>query len=174
MNYILEMGTSIRHNQLISRLQFEIMKLFQGKDILTLHEQIPLCYLGSVAEPYLTRLIDLKSDNITKEMLNSLQVVQPDYMLFETNKYISNPNETRLAGQPDLIVEIWSDYNIESHRNFKKFLYSTSDTTEHWYIEQNENNIECWLGNKKLPEQSLKNILSTQSGIKIDLRHLAI
>lgn len=78
------------------------------------------------------------------------------------------------AGQPDLIVEVWSDYDLKNDRAFLQNLYATSDVTEHWYIEEDSNDIECYKGRIKLPSQTLKNILKTQSGLEFDLRSLML
>jgi len=59
-------------------------------------------------------------------------------------------------------------------RETKKLLYSTSPVTEHWYIEQNSNTVECYFGNNRLENQSLSDILVTRDGLKFDLRYLAI
>jgi Uma2 family endonuclease len=95
-------------------------------------------------------------------------------MIFKSNLYVENKRQTRTAGQPDLIVEVWSDGNQESERDFKKYLYSTSPLTEHWYIEQHSNEVECYIGKNRIGGQSLKEILVTRSGLKFDLRYLSI
>ena len=144
------------------------------KKVSILSEQVSLCYYGESKEPDLVRLIDVCEENFNNINLNHLYVVQPDLMLFHKNPYIINKDATRYAGKPDLIVEVWSDSNDLNHRNFKKNLYKSSDITEHWYIVQYSNEIECWLGQTQLPHQSLNNILKTQQNIEIDLRYLAL
>jgi Uma2 family endonuclease len=103
-----------------------------------------------------------------------LRCVQPDFFLFHKNPYIINKRDIRTAGQPDLIVEVWGEEDTKNNRDFKKYLYSASDITEHWYIEQDSNTIKCYLGRNELPDQSLMNILKTQNGLEFDLRYLAI
>ena len=71
--------------------------------------------------------------------INYFYTVQPDLMLFKENDWVVNDFETRYAGCPDLILEVWSEANDELYRNFKKNLYKTSNTTEHWYITQDSN-----------------------------------
>ena len=113
--------------------------------------------------------------NIFKEsVINELSYVQPNFMLFQRNKYIENQWLTRTAGSPDLIIEIWSDGDTNEDKSFKKFLYSTSDKTEHWYIEQDSNEVICFLGQNVLPSQSLLNTLRTHNGIELDLRRIAM
>jgi Uma2 family endonuclease len=110
--------------------------------------------------------------------MSELRRVEPDFMLFDKNAYIENNISggvrTRIAGFPDLVIEIWSEANLIEERKFKKILYSTSPVTEHWYIEQDSNKVECFLGGNDLPPQSLKNILRTQDGVEFDLRYMAI
>ena len=166
MQHILEMGTSIRHNQLLSKIQSVVLSMFKMNEILSLQENVALCYLGVRREPQGVCLLDIKQ-NID---INDLQIVYPDYMLFHTNKFITNTNKTRVAGYPDLIIEVWSPYNSIEEINFKRTLYSTSPVTEHWYLQQDSNVVNCYLGNTVLSEQSLKNLLETQKGLRIDLR----
>ena len=177
MNGIIhEMGTTRRHSHILSdiwrNITSKLFDLYIQKKIMPVQEQLGLCYYGNYNEIDMIRLIDaseLKSDEI-----NYINVIYPDFMLFYNNKYLINKEETRYAGKPDLIVEVWSKGNDEYHRRFKTTLYSTSDTTEHWYIEQNSNDILCMLGKAVLTSQNLKNILKTQTGLSLDLRHLAL
>ena len=113
-------------------------------------------------------------DYFSKEIINDLEYVQPDFLFFKDNASICNDRDTRTAGCPDLIVEIWSDANSNDERNFKRILYSSSILTEHWYINQKSNNVVCYLGERELEEQSLTNVLKTQNGIEFDLQYLAI
>ena len=58
--------------------------------------------------------------------------------------------------------------------DFKMNLYATSDITEHWYIEQDSNIVQCYTGKKRISDQNLKNVLVTQKSIEFDLRYLVI
>jgi Uma2 family endonuclease len=100
--------------------------------------------------------------------------VQPDFMLFKNNPYVENKRQTRTAGCPDLVVEIWSDGNSKNDRAFLQNLYATSDITEHWYIEQDSNEVICYIGHEKIKNQSLTEMLETRGGLKFDLRYLAV
>ena len=102
-----------------------------------------------------------------------LDYVQPDFVLFKDNKHITDSRDLRTAGQPDLIVEVWSGGNTKNDRDFLRELYATSDITEFWQIEQHSNTVKCSAGTVELPKQSLKNILRTQKGLEFDLRYLA-
>jgi len=53
-------------------------------------------------------------------------------------------------------------------------LYATSDITEHWYIEQDSNEVICYFGKNRIEGQFLSNILITRGGLKFDLRYLAV
>jgi Uma2 family endonuclease len=107
-------------------------------------------------------------------IIEDLYFVQPDLMVFDLLPYAENKRQTKTAGQPDLVIEVWSDGNTKIDRDFKKHLYSTSAQTEQWYIEQDSNNVECYLGKERLPPQSLKKILRSANGIEFDLRYLAL
>ena len=54
----------------------------------------------------------------------------------------------------------------------KHRLYSTGK--EHWYLTQDNNIVECWLGNKQIENQSLTEILKTTQGLEFDLRYLSL
>jgi Uma2 family endonuclease len=95
-------------------------------------------------------------------------------MIFKDNPYLTNKKQTRTAGQPDLMIEVWSESNTEEDIVFLKHLYSTSPITEHWYIEQDSNKVERYIGKEQLPNQYLTNVLVTQKGLEFDLRYLAI
>ena len=175
------MATTDRHNKLTSSLFGEIYDLFKKKEAHALQSDCALVHWGQRDRNEWTSLIDVKdTDNIddVEEFLQAtiieLDYVMPDFMLFKNNSYLRNERGTRTAGQPDLIVEIWSRSNKEIDRNFLRQLYATSDVTEFWQIEQNSNIVKCSIGVTKLPEQSLTNILKTQKGLEFDLRHCAI
>jgi len=106
-------------------------------------------------------------------LMGSLPYVEPDIMVFQKNDYLNNFRNTRKAGCPDLVIEVWSNQNDEAHRNRKWDLYSSSPTTEHWYIEQEEDIVQCYLGDRRLSDQHLLNILKTQNGLEFDMKYLA-
>ena len=53
-------------------------------------------------------------------------------------------------------------------------MYMPMAATEHWYIEQDSNTVECYIGEEKIADKSLKDILRTKSGLEFDLRYLAL
>jgi len=109
------------------------------------------------------------------DVLDDLYFVEPDFMIFHKNVELWNKRETKLAGYPDLVVEIWSDSNTQLDREEKFLIYSNSGgNTEHWYIEQDENEINCYVGEKQITQQNLKDVLRTQNGLEFDLRNLAL
>ena len=178
MNNIMPMSTTTRHNRLINTFIGEIYSLFKRKEAYVLQSDCALTYYGQRKEAQSVKLIELLKVSDTEMFLNSdieyLEYIQPDFFMFKNNPYIENKSGLRIAGQPDLIIEIWSKSNTNDDRDFKLFLYSTSPVTEHWYIDQDSNSIECWIGSQQLPNQSLKNILKTQKGLEFDLCYLAI
>jgi Uma2 family endonuclease len=87
---------------------------------------------------------------------------------------LCNERETKTAGYPDIIIEVWSKSNDDSERDFKLDLYSSSPITEHWYIEQDSNEVICYFGKERIENQYLNNILVTRNGLEFDLCYLAI
>ena len=143
-----------------------------------LHEEGALVHWGFKGKSDFKKLVDIfdiiDTDEFTKITINELDYVQPDFILFKKNRYLCNERETKIAGCPDLIVEVWSESNSKEERKFKFDLYSNSSIVEHWYIEQNSNTVECYLGNDRLDNQYLSNVLVTRGLLEFDLRYLAV
>ena len=171
------MSTTKRHNNIISFLIGKVLHLIEKKEIHAWHEECALVHYGS-KKSLGFELVDVKSiDNVEhflEDVIIELDYVNPDFVLFAKNPYIENKKRTRTAGQPDLIVEVWSESNTKNDRAFIQNLYGTSPVTEHWYIEQDSNTVQCYIGEKKLSDQYLTNVLVTINGIEFDLRYLAI
>ena len=150
--------------------------LEEKENAFILQEDCSLVYFGSENKVSDIRLVDLAeiTKDFISDVIDDLKTVEPDLVLFHHNRFITNKRETRTAGQPDLIVEVWSKSNMQKERDFKKYLYSTSEITEHWYIDQDSNLIECWLGSRQLENQNLNRIIKTRKGLEFDLRYLAI
>jgi len=119
-------------------------------------------------------LVDIAQiDNI--DTLDYLGVVQPDFMLFRYNKFLWNEKETRIAGYPDLIVEVWSQSDSKQDREAKFLIYSNSNNkTEHWYLEQDSNIISCFMGKHKLQDKRLNEAIASNCGVTFDLTHVQI
>lgn len=173
--------TTDRHNHLVSTFFADSFPYLKRKEIYTVQEQVALVHYGEKTRDMgnfieLVDVLNMKQsvEGFINGTINELEWVQPDFMLFKNNKYLKNNIGTRIAGQPDLIVEVWSDSNTKLIRDIKFNLYSSSAITEHWYLEQNSNNVECWLGTTRLQDQTLANILKTQNEMEFDLRYLAL
>jgi len=177
------MSTTKRHGNLVAGVVSsgvnKLKELLKIKKMEIFHEETPLVYWGKGDS--LTKLVDVTdsenigdTDDFINETIHYLKYIQPDFMLFKENPYLENKRHTRVAGLPDLIIEVWSRGNSQDERDFKLRLYSTSEITEHWYIEQDSNIIKCYIGTTELPDQNLHDILRTQDGIEFDLRYLAL
>ena len=178
MDIFMPMSTTARHNRISMTLSGAIIELLRKKEVHALSEECSLVYWGKKTEPVNLSLVDISEiEDLAKfkdSIIEDLYYVQPDFMLFKNNPYVENKRQTRTAGQPDLIVEVWPDGNSQNDRAFLQNLYATSDITEHWYIEQDSNEVICYLGRNRIENQSLTDILSTRGGLKFDLRYLAI
>ena len=143
-----------------------------------MHEECSLVHWGKKTEPTSLKLVNISEiedfGKFKESIIEDLYYVQPDFMLFKKNPYIENKRQTRIAGQPDLIIEVWSEGNTKNERAFLQNLYASSPITEHWYIEQDKNDVQCYMGKERLLDQHLTNVLITQNGIKFDLRYLAL
>ena len=178
MDNLVQMSTTGRHNMITSSLFGEILHLLKKKEIFARQEQYSIVYWGfkkkKSTSASLVKIEDIEDIKEFKDFtIYELDYVQPDFLIFKDNKYITDSRDLRTAGQPDLIVEVWSGGNTKNDRAFLQDLYATSEITEFWQMEQNSDTVKCSIGTAKLPEQSLKNILKTQKGLEFDLRYLA-
>jgi len=177
MNNIMPMSTTIRHNKITRTLSNSVMELERKQKVLALQEECALVHWGDKRKNDLIKLVNIAEidniDKFKKTTINRLDYVMPDFVLFKDNPYLHNEYDTRTAGYPDLIIEVWSDGNDKDERESKVNLYATSPVTEHWYIEQDSNEIICYLGDKKIDNQYLTNVLVTLKGLEFDLRYLA-
>ena len=179
MEIFMEMApTTDRHNILTGTLFSRIVNLLEKKEAYAVSEEVALVYFGDKKQPDSIRLVDINEiedvDEFTREIIHDLSYVQPDFVLFKENPYLRNRRGTKIAGCPDLIVEVWSGDNTTFDRETKRDLYSSSPVTEHWYIEQNMNEVVCFYGNKKIESQCLTDVLVTRGGLEFDLRYLAV
>jgi len=178
MDNYMPMSTTKRHNRIATSFISELINMIKKDELNALSEQCPLVYWGTKDLPTGFKLVDVNIiDDIrhfAENVITELEYVKPDFMVFKSNPYVENEKGTRTAGQPDLIVEVWSESNSQNDRAFLQKLYATSDITEHWYIEQDSNTIICYLGHSRIENQSLTDILVSRGGLKFDLRYLAI
>ena len=178
MSVYMPMSTSGRHNRLVRTLSSAVIELERKKEVYALQEECALVHWGYKGKPDFKELVkiqDIEDKEIfVKEIIDELDYIQPDFLLFKDNPYLHNDNETKVAGCPDLIVEVWSKGNTKAEREFKFDLYSGSSITEHWYIEQDSNEVTCYFGRNRIKNQILSNILLSQNGLEFDLRYLTI
>jgi len=178
MGIIMPMSTTGRHNRITGTIFGRILDLLEKKKVYALHEEGALVHWGQKNKNDLIKLIDINEiDDVydfTQITINELDYVQPDFFLFAKNLYLHNDRETKVAGYPDLIVEVWSKDNSKFDRELKFNLYSSSPVTEHWYIEQDANEVVCYFGSEKIENQFLTDVLVTRGGLKFDLRYLAV
>ena len=178
MDIYMPMSTTKRHNRITGTLFGSVLDLLRRNEINALQEECALVYFGTKELYNGFKLVDVSGvddvTHFTENVITELEYIRPDFILFKNNLYLENKKQTRTAGQPDLIVEVWSDSNTPNDRAFLQNLYATSSITEHWYIEQHLNEVTCYFGQDKIASQSLAEILVTRSGLKFDLRYLAI
>ncbi|MCL2016373.1 MAG: Uma2 family endonuclease [Defluviitaleaceae bacterium] len=160
-----------RHSQLTSFVFARLVPFLFEKDVLLKKEDKGLCY--SFSTDIASKYSLIAANEVSSEDLDEFNAFVPDIMFFRDNPFQLSGNTEKVAGFPDLIVEVWSKSNLSAERTLKRETYSTGETTEHWYFTQNSNEVECWLGKNKLPPQNLQNVLVTQKGVNIDLRLLA-
>ena len=156
----------------------EIKELLRKKAVHALQEECALVHWGRKNKNDITSLVEIgeieDTENFKELVIYELDYVQPDFVLFKDNEYITDSRDLRTAGQPDLIAEVWSRSNTKTERDFLQNLYATSDITEFWQIEQYSNIVKCSVGAISLPDQSLTDILKSQKGLEFDLRYLAV
>ena len=178
MDIYMPMSTTRRHNKITTSFSSILFNSVKRKEVNILQEECALVHYGTKKLPSGFELVNI--DNIKNKeyfcvnTILELEYVNPDFVLFKNNPYLENKKQTRTAGQPDLIVEIWSDANTNNDRAFLQNLYATSPITEHWYIEQDSNEVQCYIGKEQLANQYLTNVLVTLKNIEFDLRYLAI
>ena len=175
-NPLYNFSDSIRHTKFVGLFYARYLSEYEDDNLFKTHhpfkDNTALVYSGGRRIPSASCLLDANGFDVFPN--KRFYTVEPDFMLFRNNKFLINKAETRVLGQPDLIAEVWSDSNDENERNFKQDLYSTSPITEHWYIEQESNEVVCYLGETRLPSQYLNEPLITRSNIVFDLRRLAL
>ncbi|MCL1998798.1 MAG: Uma2 family endonuclease [Turicibacter sp.] len=180
MNILTMSWTSERHTNLNTFLSGEFLRHIRDK-IVSKHSFLSqgttrLVHYGEKFSS-LCSLIDVSSvedvEEFTQTTIHEFHSVEPDLLLFERPNFLLNKSGNLIAGLPSLVVEIWSTSNSQDERAFKRNLYASSPTTEHWYLSQNDNKIERWLGKNQLTDLDISEILETQTGLRVDIRDLA-
>ncbi|MCL1997799.1 MAG: Uma2 family endonuclease [Turicibacter sp.] len=173
-DYIAKMANMPRHGRLVSGFSAGLTgsgrDLYFRNELFLYQENLKLMYMGSIQCGL--QLFDFEAGkSYSDQQKEESMAVLPDVMIFNRNRH--ERLKSRIFGSPDLVVEIWSEANDDNHRDFKKLLYSSSKNTEHWYLTQDSDVVECWRATEQLPSQNLADILRTASGLEFDLRNLA-
>ena len=177
MDSTTKMATFPRHGHLVTAFFPNILQLFKNKQVYYLQEEQILAFKGKKYSGEETLVDPTEIPNLDayiEQAVDLLDFVQPDFLFFKKNKFAQTINTLKTIGVPDLVVEVWSASNDEHEREMKFRLYSSRENCEHWYLTQTSNEIACYMGKKKLPNQYLTEVLRTQDGIEFDLRYLAI
>ena len=177
MDSTIKMAAYPRHSHIVMSLFPNVLDLFKQKRLYPLQEENILVFRGKKYSGE-EELIDVEQLGNICEFLefgvDLLDYVQPDFLFFMNNSFLQTRTQLKTIGVPDLVIEVWSAGNEQIEREMKFRVYSSNEKCEHWYIEQNFNTVECYLGKQKLKNQSLEEIMTTQHGIEFDLRHLAL
>ncbi|MCL2016288.1 MAG: Uma2 family endonuclease [Defluviitaleaceae bacterium] len=169
----LSLAVNDRHRELTGALNEEIYLALNTKRPYLKKEDLSLAYWGERANPTSSKLLPVDCD-ISEKGIEELSTIVPDIALFSKNPYKLGANNVNVIGYPDLVIEVWSTGNGKNEKLFKQHLYSTSPITEHWYLTQTSNRIECWIGAERQKNKSLKKVLTTVNGLTLDLRDLAL
>ena len=176
-DYSTNMAALPRHGHIVSTFFANIFSLFKEKKVYALQEQHALVFYGKKWSKE-ERLVDVSALENAGEfkslVIDELDFVQPDFMMFKDNPFLQSANTLKTAGVPDLVVEVWSRSNTHEERGMKHSLYSSHGKCEHWYLTHDSNKVECWLGKSEMKPQALTDVLVTRHGIEFDLRYLAI
>ena len=168
---VMTMGTTRRHMRLLARFgayadkkEREDLNFVYGKEQIALVENYgALIDVASLSEQ---QWIKLRTE------MGKLKYTYPDFMIFKSNPVIINDNQTRYAGIPDLIIEVWFSKNTEEEKEHKRNLYRTNKS-EFWEIDQDSVKVVCWNKDGKKYEQIMDKPLITPWDEQFDLVDLA-
>lgn len=158
-----------RHSELVNAFTGELRPAKKNGELIYWSDTVALVYNENKALINVSHLTENEKQKL-QFIMGKLGYKEPDILVFHEQIYLNNRKNTRKAGCPDLIIEVWSDMNDEAHRQEKFQIYASSPVTEHWYMEQESDIIKCYIGERRLPDQHLKNLLTTQNGLQFDLR----
>ncbi|MCL1988501.1 MAG: Uma2 family endonuclease [Firmicutes bacterium] len=176
-----EMAVFPRHGEILERigdmLSVKYISEILSNKLIKYRENNALVYNGTYgcfdkSPPF--ELVNVNEKFLPQAELKAKRYIQPDYMIFHNNKYQKHFSTYKIAGCPDLIIEVWSKGNEAEDKHILTKLYATSPITEFWQIEQDSNEVLCSLGETLLPSQSLLAPLQTQGGLEIDLTSIAL
>ncbi|MCL2015268.1 MAG: Uma2 family endonuclease [Defluviitaleaceae bacterium] len=181
MIFYQDMAVYPRHGDILERisniLSFAYFDRLVNREIILYRENNALAYRGTFGcfEKYPPfELYNVNAEPLPLDTLRESGYIQPDYMLFQNNKLQQHESTYKMAGCPDLAIEVWSKNSSEEDRTILSKLYATSQITEFWQIEQDSNEIKCSIGKTFLPDQNLKTPLKTQGGLVLDLTSIAL
>ncbi|MCL1987898.1 MAG: hypothetical protein FWG64_08010 [Firmicutes bacterium] len=124
-------------------------------------------------------LVDLSKitdfEHFKDEVMEVMNCLLPDILLFHKQEYIEdNILQTKVAGRPDLIIELRFFRHSEEYTELKNLLYSKSPVTELWQLTLDSNLVKRSIGTTKLKDLSLEEKLYTESGLVVNIPHLAL
>ncbi|MCL1986475.1 MAG: Uma2 family endonuclease [Firmicutes bacterium] len=174
---VLQMSTTHIHGALNGKLYGSLINIYakymRKRQKMLGDENVRLTFEGKLKCGGCSELVDISQSHVTEEYIGDLDYIQPDIFLFDKQPFQTNKSGMNIAGFPDLIIEIWSDGNTQSHRKELHNLYMTSPVSEVWYLNQEDTIIERWYKQQQLPNLDFRNLIQTQDGIEFDLRDLA-
>lgn len=163
--------TTQRHMQILDYFSvYALPKSLEDFDFHYGREQIALVENYSALID-VSELSDVKRQKLRK-IMNRMKYINPDFMFLKNNPVIINKIETRYAGIPDLIIEVWSDKSSNDEKLYKRKLYCTNKS-EFWEIEENSPKVICWDKDGKKYEQFMDKPLITPWGETFDLVDLS-
>jgi hypothetical protein len=165
------MGTTRRHMEILSFIEKFFIDRHLKRELMVGREQIGL--VKNKEQLIDVSVLSPSQQKIVLDNINQLKLVYPDIMIFKDNASLINFNNTRVAGIPDLVIEVWSEFNTISEREEKRKLFQTSKS-EFWEIQQNSIKIICWKQNGEEYEQFLDKPVVTPWGEVLDLYPLSV
>ena len=165
------MGTTARHMRILDWLSgYSIKQRQKNYKFVYAREQIALIEnYGALID--VSELTDEQRQIVRQSMVRA-KYTYPDFMIFKNNPVIINERETRYAGIPDLIIEVWSKANSDEEKEQKRNLYRTKKS-EFWEFDQDSPKVVCWDKTGKMYEQFLDKPLITPWGEELDLVDLS-
>jgi len=165
------MGTTLRHMKILDWFSgFAIKKYEKEPSFWYGREQIALIENhGALID--VSQLSDEQRQTV-RRLMGKARYTYPDFMIFKNNPVIVNDKETRYAGIPDLIIEVWSPNNTDEEKAQKRKLYCTNKS-EFWEFEQDSVKVVCWGKGVNKYEQFMDKPLVTPWGETFDLVELS-
>ena len=167
---IMTMGTTIRHMKILDWFSGFAIKEQEKDYFVYAREQIALVENYGVLID-VSELTDEQRQKV-RNVMGKMRYTYPDFMIFKNNPVIINNQETRYAGIPDLIIEVWSQKNSESEKEQKRKLYRTKKS-EFWEFNQDSPKVLCWAQDGTKYEQFMDKPMRTPWSEEFDLTSLS-